>query len=671
MGFTVEETVWITLADGTRLAARVWMPDGQGTGQGPFPAVLEFLPYRRRDGTSERDESTYPAFAEAGIAGVRVDSRGSGDSDGLFDDEYSPQELADACEVIAWIAAQGWSNGSVGMMGISWGGFNALQVAAMRPPALKAVISLSSTADRYNDDIHYKGGCQLSANVYWAGTMLSYASRPPDPEVLGNSWREVWLERLQAEPFLLEVWLRHQRRDAYWQHGSICEDWSAIEVPVFIIAGWADGYRNAPATVAANSTALVKAMTGPWVHKYPHFALPRPRADFIAMAIAWWKRWLIGKSPGNEGSAVEDWPAYRAYISEAPRPGGWRADEPGRWVGLAEWPSGAVSENRLTLGADGRLGGAAPGDCVIASPQHCGTASGEYFTLEPDGDLPGDQNADDALSVCWEGTPVDEPRDILGRPVLRLHVALDQPQGNLIARLVDVHPDGAANLIARGVLNLCHRGGNATPEAVVPGVFHHITLALDETGYRLAPGHRLRLALSTACWPLVLPGPRAVTATIRAGAGAELTLPLLADAPEAPPPLPADPEPDSGPLPEFPAHAQGHRRRHVEHDLQTGRVRYVLSIDGGWSENPVHGMQSRETRDEVWEIDPADPEGATGHLVFNAERKRAGWHTATRAEIRFTCAAETYRVEAELTAREGEAELFRKTWSFEVPRDHM
>ena len=220
MGYTVEETVWITLADGTRLAARIWMPQGQGA----FPAVLEFLPYRRRDGTSQRDESTYPAFADAGIAGVRVDSRGSGDSDGLFDDEYSPHELSDATEVIAWIAAQPWSNGRVGMTGISWGGFNSLQVAAMRPPALKAVISLSSSADRYNDDIHYKGGCQLSSNVYWAGTMLSYASRPPDPEILGNSWREVWLKRLEAEPCLLEVWLKHQRRDAYWQHGSICED---------------------------------------------------------------------------------------------------------------------------------------------------------------------------------------------------------------------------------------------------------------------------------------------------------------------------------------------------------------------------------------------------------------------------------------------------------------
>jgi hypothetical protein len=658
MGYSVEETVWITLADGTRLAARIWLPDGQGA----FPAVLEFLPYRRRDGTSQRDESTYPAFADAGIAGVRVDSRGNGDSDGLFDDEYSPQELADACEVIAWIAAQSWSNGRVGMMGISWGGFNGLQVAAMRPPALKAVISLSSTADRYNDDIHYKGGCQLSANVYWAGTMLSYASRPPDQEVLGNSWREVWLKRLEAEPCLLEVWLRHQRRDAYWQHGSICEDWSAIEVPVFIIAGWADGYRNAPATVAANSTALVKALTGPWVHKYPHFALPHPRADFLGMAIAWWKRWLLDQPTG-----VEDWPAYRAYISEAPRPGGWRATEPGRWVGMADWPSGAVGASRLTLGADGRLGSAAPGDRVVATPQNCGTLSGEYFTLKPDADLPGDQNADDAMSACWETTPLDTPLDILGRPVLRLLVTVNQPQGNLIARLVDVHPDGAANLIARGVLNICHRGGNAAPEAAVPGDFYDVTVALDETGYRLARGHRLRLAVSTAYWPMVLPSPRPVTATIRAGADSELTLPILAEVPDAPPPLPTNRDP----LPEYPADSPGHSRRHVEHDLQTRRVRYVISEDGGWSENPGHGMRKRESRDEGWEIDPSDPVGATGHLIFEAERARGDWQAATRSEIRFTCAAATYRVEAELTAHEGTAEVFRKTWSFEVARDHM
>ena len=129
--FTTLENEWITLSDGTRLAARIWMPeDAEGE---PVPAVLEYLPYRKRDGTCLRDESTYPIFASAGIAGVRVDIRGSGESDGVIDGEYTSRELSDACEVIAWIAKQPWSNGNVGMMGISWGGFNCLQVAALHP----------------------------------------------------------------------------------------------------------------------------------------------------------------------------------------------------------------------------------------------------------------------------------------------------------------------------------------------------------------------------------------------------------------------------------------------------------------------------------------------------------------------------------------------------------
>ncbi|HUF87016.1 MAG TPA: CocE/NonD family hydrolase [Thermohalobaculum sp.] len=659
MGYTVEETVWIAMADGTRLAARIWMPQGEGA----FPAVLEFLPYRRRDGTSQRDESTYPAFAEAGIAGVRVDSRGNGDSQGVFDDEYSPQELSDASEVIAWIAQQPWSNGRVGMMGTSWGGFNALQAAALRPPALKAVISIASTADRFDDDIHYKGGCLLSANVSWAGTMLSYASRPPDPAVVGEGWRALWLERLRAEPFLLETWLAHQRRDAYWRHGSICEDWSAIACPVFVIAGWADGYRNTPAAIAANATTLVKAMTGPWVHKYPHFAWPEPRADFLGMAIAWWKRWLA-----DEPTGVEDWPAYRAWLSEAPRPGGWRAEEPGRWVGLAQWPAPDATQCRLTLGVNGHLGGAAPGERVVTSPQHCGTTAGKYFTLKPDGELAADQGLDDAMSLVWESDALEAPLDILGRPELTLTVAINQPQGNLAARLVDVHPDGAASLISRGVLNLCHRAGSAEPVAMVPGDFEDVTLRLDETGYRLAEGHRLRLSLSTAYWPYILPSPAPVRARVLAGSEAELVLPLLAPgAADAPPPEPANPDP----LPPYPVHLPGHSERQVERDLQSGRVRYVVSDDSGLVENPVHGMLKRETHDEVWEIDPGDPEGATGSLIFTAERMRQGWRAATRAEIRFACLAGSYRVEAELVAREGEHELFRRNWVFEVPRDHI
>ena len=189
MGFKVIENEWIPLPDGRRLSSRIWIPENAE--KKPVPAILEYLPYRKRDGTAQRDESTYPAFAESGYAGVRVDISGTGESDGDFDDEYSPRELADACEVIEWISKQPWCDGNLGMMGISWGGFNSLQVAALRPSALKAIISIGSTVDRYNDDIHYKNGCLLYSNFSWSSVMLCYASRPPDPELFGKNWKEI------------------------------------------------------------------------------------------------------------------------------------------------------------------------------------------------------------------------------------------------------------------------------------------------------------------------------------------------------------------------------------------------------------------------------------------------------------------------------------------------
>ena len=226
--------------------------------------------------------------------------RGNGDSDGLMEDEYTAQELADAVEVIDWIAAQPWSNGAVGMMGISWGGFNALQVAALRPAPLKAIITLCSTVDRYADDIHYKGGCLLNENLGWGATMWSYSSRPPDP-ALRADWREMWLERLQAEPFLPAVWLRHQRRDGYWRHGSVGEDFSAIRAAVLAVGGWGDAYKNAVPQLVAGLTAPVKGIIGPWVHKYPHFAVPEPRIGFLQEALRWWDRWLQWHGNGGRG----------------------------------------------------------------------------------------------------------------------------------------------------------------------------------------------------------------------------------------------------------------------------------------------------------------------------------------------------------------------------------
>ena len=229
------ENVFITLEDGCRLAARIWLPEDAS--ERPVPAVLEYIPYRKRDATAPRDQTMHPKVAAHGYACVRVDIRGNGDSEGLMLDEYLPQELADGAEVIAWLAAQPWCSGSVGMIGISWGGFNALQIAALRPPALAAVITVCSTDDRYADDIHYRGGCLLADNLAWSATMMAYSSRPPDPLVVGDAWRAMWLERLEQMPFLAANWLAHQHRDAFWRHGSVAEDLSAIEVPVLAVGG--------------------------------------------------------------------------------------------------------------------------------------------------------------------------------------------------------------------------------------------------------------------------------------------------------------------------------------------------------------------------------------------------------------------------------------------------
>src|SRR6185312_9442929 len=237
------DPVWITLKDGTRLAATIRRP--KDAERNPVPVILEYLPYRRRDGTVERDAVTHTWFAQQGYAAVRLDIRGTGDSDGLMRDEYLPQEQRDAVEAIAWLAAQPWCNGNVGMMGISWGGFNGLQIAARRPPALKAIVTLCSTDDRYSDDAHWMGGCIIHEHLGWASTMLAYSSRPPDPKIVGKGWKKMWLNRLENQPFLMIPWMQHPHRDDYWKHGSVCEDFGQIEAPVLAVGGWNDAYSNA------------------------------------------------------------------------------------------------------------------------------------------------------------------------------------------------------------------------------------------------------------------------------------------------------------------------------------------------------------------------------------------------------------------------------------------
>ncbi|MER8771501.1 CocE/NonD family hydrolase [Mesorhizobium sp. M0960] len=639
----------IVMPDGCRLSARVWMP--ADAADDPVPAILEHLPYRKRDGTIYRDQLTHPYFAGHGYASIRVDMRGNGDSEGLMDDEYSEQELQDACDVIAWAAAQPWCNGNVGMMGISWGGFNCLQVAAKQPAALKAVISLCSTVDRYADDIHYKGGCLLIENFGWASTMLSYSSRPPDPLLAGdNRWRELWLTRLENQPFLAPLWLKHQHRDAYWKRGSICEDYSAIHAAVLSIGGWHDGYRNTISHLAANIEAPVKGIVGPWIHKYPHYAAPEPRIGFLQEALRWWDRWLKDLDTGVEAD-----PAYRAYVMDSVRPARWHPERPGRWVAETEWPSPNIKTQEVELIAEGN-------HAIVTSPQSCGLAGGEYFPFTFGPELPGDQRTDDALSVCFDQPVLTEAVDIVGAPEVVVRVSSDRRQANIAVRLCDVHPDGASELISYGVLNLTHRNSHEFPEALVPGETVSARVVLDQCAYRVPAGHRLRVAISNSYWPMIWPSPEPVRLELSA---ATLMLPLR---PLAPGDEVVFPAPEGATPWATETVRAANSERHVDRDEKTGMITLSIVDDFGEVRDLEHGLAHGSIARETWAIRPDNPLSALGKTHWTQTLSRNEWSVRTETFAEMRSDAQSFMVSARIEAYEGEKLVFERDFEENIPR---
>jgi putative CocE/NonD family hydrolase len=647
----------ITMTDGTRLSARTWIPDNAT--DAPVPAILEFLPYRKRDGTTARDCLTHPYFAKRGYACIRVDMRGNGDSEGLMADEYSAQELDDAVETIKWLATQPWCNGNVGMMGISWGGFNALQVAALQPDALKAIITLCSTVDRYADDIHYKGGCLLNENLGWSGTMWSYSSRAPDPALRPDDWREIWLDRLKNEPFLAATWLDHQRRNAYWQHGSVCEDYTAIKAATLAVGGWGDAYKNAPPALIENLDAPAKAIIGPWVHKYPHFAIPEPRIGFLQEALRWWDHWLKGIDTG-----VENDPLYRPYLMDSVTPKSWYTERAGTWLAINEKPSDLARET-WHLGDHALQDTAESFEATINSPQTCGAHSGEYCAIWLGPELPDDQRSDDALSVVFKSEPLNAQRDIVGAPQITLTLSSDTPQGQIAVRLLDIQPNGASARITYGVLNLSHRISHATPSPMTPERAEEVTLDLDHIAYRLPKGHRLGIAISTAYWPLIWPSPVASTLTLTQGS---LSLPLRPsddtdewtfEAPEAATPWQVE------------TIREGSNSRKTITDWTTGIVTLEIVDDFGKVKDGDHGLINGSVAREWWSIHPDDPLSAHGRTHWTDELEREGITLRTEATSEMTSDATHFHLKARLEAFENDELIFEKDVQRSTLRDNL
>ncbi|MDK1378277.1 MULTISPECIES: CocE/NonD family hydrolase [unclassified Sinorhizobium] len=656
-GFTVIENHWLPLTDGTHLAARIWMPEGAN--EAPVPAVLEFLPYRKRNGTAQRDEANYPVFAAAGIAGVRVDLRGSGDSEGVLEGEMTPQQLLDAAEIIAWISAQPWSNGSVGMWGISWGGGNTLRVAGIQmPTALKAVIACSASVDRYRDMLRYKGGAHSSLNLSWQAQLTGYMCRPPDPEIVGECWLEMWRQRLENQPFYLEDWLSHQRRDAYWRHLSINEVFEQFPVPVLFACGWSDSYRNSPFQLVEGIPSKAKVLIGPWGHQYPHLAKPGPGTDFLTEAIAWWNHWLR-----DEPNGADKIPQMRAFILDGPRPVSRRERDPGYWVSMTKWTTPEAL--KLTLNASGTLVDRPPQQkrkrALLRSPLDNGMAAGELYTGTTD-----DQRIDDAGSLVFQSEVLKEECVLLGRPSLKLTLSSDSPFANIAVRLTDVHPDGAGFRISYGVLNLAHRVNDSEPKPLVPGKEETVIVTLDPCGYRIAPGHRVRLSISTAYWPIILPSPYDAAFDIDL-ASIVLSLPLLGEHELIEIAEPAN----LNPLPAYETLVAGETKRCFERDVENGITHYRTIEDGGLMRHPCNGLAERELREEIWSITAHDPLSMTGECRSTMTVSRPGWETVTQGVATLSCTKTEWIISQAVEAHHNGQKFFSRSRTKKIPRDFM
>jgi putative CocE/NonD family hydrolase len=655
------ENQFIPLKDGTRLAARIWLPiDAE---HDPVPAILEYLPYRKRDGTAGRDQLMHPHFAAHGYAAVRVDIRGTGESDGILLDEYLKKEQDDCLEILQWLEDQPWCTGSVGMIGISWGGFNGLQVAARRPRQLKAVISLCSTDDRYADDVHYMGGAMLVDNFAWASVMFTLQSCPPDPALVGNRWRKMWLDRLKNIPFLADNWTQHQRRDKYWKHASVGENYADITCAVYAIGGWADGYSNAIPRLMAGLSCPKKGLIGPWAHRFPHDAEPGPRIGFLHECLRWWDQWLKGRDTGIMAE-----PAYRVWMQDWVPPQSGYGERPGRWIAEPAWPSPNIKTRTLALNAGGlEEEPRARTAIIVKSPLSTGLLAGHWCPYGIAPDLPSDQREEDGKSKVFDTPALEGPVEILGAPVVHLEVSADRPQAQLCLRLNDVAPDGSSLRVSFGILNLTHRESHEHPEALTPGKRYRVRIKLNDAAHVFRRGHRIRLSLSTSYWPIAWPSPETAMVTLYTGAG-RLALPVRSPRAEDEK-LVAFLPPESPPAMKKTVHREPWSKEEVARDLVTGQFVFTTEENEGAFTIDDVGLRIEHHKYECFKIREGDPLSAEAETAHSHKVERGAWRIRTETRTRISCTRSDFVIEARLDAYEGEKRILSRNWDSRRPRD--
>ena len=649
------------MSDGARVAASLYVPDGDG----PWPAVLEALPYRKDDDTAGY-QVEYERLAAAGYVVCRVDLRGTGSSEGIAEDEYPAVERTDLLTVIDWLATQAWSTGAVGMYGTSYSGFNAIQLAMERPPALKAIIPIFATDDRYADDVHYFGGAVKQLDlVDYPTYMIAMNALPPVPSIYGDGWRDEWERRVRGtEPWVL-TWLAHQRFDDYWRFGSLRPDYERIEAATMIVAGWADGYRNNTLRTFEQLRCPTRLVIGPWAHASTDISLPGPNVDLVPEMIRWWDRWLK-----DEDNGIDREPPIVLFAQRSTRPGATRPEMRGAWRYEPTWPADRLRPTTLALSDASTDAPAGDGGDVLDVRGDVGWTAWISCAGQLPWGQPDDQRPDEAFSLSYTWPALEQDLEILGHTRLTVTLTSSAPVAYLSAKLCDVFPDGASSLVTRTMLNLAHRDSREEPSPLEPSRRYEVTLDLEAASWTFEAGHRVRLDLAGTDWPNAWTPPEPVTLTIDRAA-TSLLLPVL----DGPPPTEGTPSfapPRRGGKggDAVPNRGHGGYEWRVEHDVPSGETRAVVGSHGDYDEEDDTPSFAERYAGLVT-VHPGDPGKASAHGEATFEMR---WPEATcgaSVTLDVESDRDTYRVQVDLRVSEDGDERWHRTWDRTIPRDHQ
>lgn len=654
-GIRIEKT-WIAIPDGVKLAVTLYLPEGAKPGE-KFPAILEYIPYRKDDWQESWDYELHSYYVLRGYVSARVDIRGTGTSEGAPPErEYSRIEQSDCTETIAWLARQPWSNGNVGMTGISWGGFNALQMASRRPPALKAIIAVAATENLFHDDIHYIDGI-MHADEYELG--MDQELQMTEPPDFPTDEKHV-APRFDSTPWFL-LYLRHQRNGAFWLEPFQQPVHDSIQIPVYLIGGFYDGYRDNLPRMMMHLKSPVKALLGPWNHTYPNDAEPGPEFEWRESAVRWWDRWLKGVNNG-----IEKEPSLTVYMRHWYPPDPSAREIPGEWRTEDSWPPAGMNEQTMFLAANHMLSSTSP---AVSADQlkyvpTAGVDAGFWW-----GELTNDQRPSDAYSLVYDSPPLEQDTAILGFPRVSLNASATAPLADWMARLSDVAPDGTTTLITGAGLNGAQRESDTDPKDLQPGKIYPLQIEMHVTSWVFPRGHRIRMAISNSLWPMLWPTPYPMSTALALGGetASRLVLPVvpLHGASPAPFPPPAtDPS-----LPGF-THGGGTFPGVFElirdENGHTSRVNWHSDTFAGfpWGKEDYH---------EELSYAAADDSPAVSSVRGEAETKieLKGRVVLFKSVLDLHSDAKTFYYHYERDLLESGKIIRTKTWAETIPRDRQ